>query len=495
MVVGSVLAGTWFSWVTLGAVLERLTWVAADDHLDAAPEAHAPAPAPALAPVPVTLTHVGLRYSGSSQDALADVDLTVAPGEFLAVVGDNGSGKSTLARILAGAQPTAGTVERAGAVGLGRAGGTAVVSQRPESQVLGVLVADDVVWGLPAGTEVDVDGLLEAVGLSGMGDRETTTLSGGELQRLAVAAALARGPRLLVSDESTSMVDAAGRDRLVALLAALPRRSGMTVVHVTHRESEAAGADRVLHLHGGRVVDHPVQWAAKAPQQETPPVPSNMPVLQLMDVAHRYAQGTPWERPALHGLQLTVHEGEGLLVVGGNGSGKSTLAWVLAGLLQPSTGRCLLDGRPVDEQVGAVALAFQHARLQVQRPTVGQDIAAAAGVAQGPAVRAALREVGLDPALAGRGIDELSGGQLRRVALAGLLARRPRVLVLDEPLAGLDPPSRRVLIQLLGRLRREHGLTLVVISHDLEGMEGACSRTVRLERGRLAEPQVIGGAR
>lgn len=493
VVIATVLVGTWFSWVVIGAVLERLTWVGAVDHLDATLERGEPGPLPAV------LTGVSFRYPGSSHDGLSGVNLTVEPGVFLAVMGRNGSGKSTLARVLAGAPPSAGTVTRPGAVGLGQLGGTAVVSQRPESQVLGVLVADDVVWGLPVGTDVDVEGLLDAVGLTGLRNRYTSTLSGGELQRLAVAAALARRPRLLISDESTSMVDAAGRQALIGILAALPRRYGMAVVHVTHLESEATRADRVVHLRDGRIapaerLDPGADRTAGLPTSATTRPPwSPTPILQLLDVGHTYAAGTPWEQPALRGVRLAVDAGEGVLVVGGNGSGKSTLAWVLAGLLRPSEGRCLLDGRPVDEQVGGVALAFQHARLQVQRPTVGEDIVAAAGRSDWVMVADALRSVGLDPALASRGVDALSGGQLRRVALAGLLARRPRVLVLDEPLAGLDAPSRRGLVDVLADLRRTAGLTLVVISHDVEGMGAACSRTVGLECGRLAAPVPAAG--
>src|SRR4029077_6248937 len=127
-------------------------------------------------------------------------------------------------------------------------GGTAIVFQRPELQVLGVRVRDDVVWGLGQPHGVNVAALLDRVGLPSFADRETSTLSGGELQRLAVAAALARRPRLLISDESTAMVDERGRAQLLTLLRSLVTHEGITVVHVTHHRSESAIADRVVAL-------------------------------------------------------------------------------------------------------------------------------------------------------------------------------------------------------------------------------------------------------
>jgi energy-coupling factor transporter ATP-binding protein EcfA2 len=207
-----------------------------------------------LGAVPVTLRGVGYRYPGASRDAIAGVHLTIEPGSFVAVVGNNGSGKSTLASIVAGFAPTAGTVERAGGVGIGRIGGTARVFQRPESQVLGARVADDIRWGLARATISDagIDELLTRVGLEGFAMRDTATLSGGELQRLAIASALARRPGLLVSDESTAMLDPDGRATVVAALRAAVE-AGTTVVHVTHEPQEAAQADVVVHLDDGRV--------------------------------------------------------------------------------------------------------------------------------------------------------------------------------------------------------------------------------------------------
>jgi energy-coupling factor transport system ATP-binding protein len=144
----------------------------------------------------------------------------------------------------------------------------------------------------------------------------------------------------------------------------------------------------------------------------------------------------------------------------------------------------LLGGQPVTAQVGSVGLAFQHARLQLQRATVVADLRAA-GASDDAAAGRALASVGLDVAIGERRIDELSGGQQRRVALAGILARQPKVLVLDEPLAGLDQPSQEGLVGLLADLRARSGLTVVVISHDLEGMDRVCDRVVRLDGGRV----------
>lgn len=139
-------------------------------------------------------------------------------------------------------------------------------------------------------------------------------------------------------------------------------------------------------------------------------------------------------------------------------------------MTRPTGGDCALDGRPTADQVGSVALSFQHSRLQLQRPTVAEDILAAAGRRGYGRERAAgttkndrdfvlgsLELVGLPGELAGRSIDALSGGQMRRVALAGLLASRPRLPVLDEPLAGLDLESRRELLDTLGTLRPATG--------------------------------------
>jgi len=363
--------------------------------------------------------------------------------------------------------------------------------------VLGTRVADDVVWGLPPGTKIDVDRLLREVGLDDLAERDTGSLSGGELQRLALAAALAREPAMLIADEVTTMVDQEGREGLLGVLSGLTKRHRTALIHITHYNNEADSADRTLNLSDSPDNTDMVDSTSAPMPAATAADPHGPPALELVGVGHEYGLGTPWAKTALRGVSFAVEQGEGVLIHGGNGSGKSTLAWIMAGLTIPTTGACLLDGRPTHEQVGAVALSFQAARLQLMRSHVDLEVASAAGFSPKDTdrVAAALSVVGLDPALGKRRIDQLSGGQMRRVVLAGLLACSPRALILDEPLAGLDTASQRGLLRLLEDLRRDRGLTVVVISHDFVGLEDLCPRVLHLHDGLLEPVSATAGGR
>src|SRR3984957_15983202 len=477
----SIIGISLIGWWALSRVLERMRGIPDVHKLDT-PAENAP-----IAPVPVRLDQVRFRYPNTDHDALSALSLDVHPGEHLAITGANGSGKTTLMLMLAGREPTSGTIERPGAVGLGRLGGTAVVMQDPESQVLGTRVADDLVWGLPPGTPVDVGRLLSEVGLDAHAERDTGSLSGGELQRLAVAAARAREPALLIADEVTSMVDQQGREALLGVLSHLKQRHRTALVHITHYNNEADSADHVVNLSDSGDNTDMVETTAAPRATAAMGHDSSAPVLELASVGHEYGSGTPWAKTALRDVSFAVHQGDGLLIHGGNGSGKSTLAWIMAGLTVPTTGTCLLDGRPTHEQVGAVALSFQAARLQLMRSRVDLEVASAAGFSpkDEDRVATALAVVGLDSTLAKRRIDQLSGGQMGRLVLPGLLARSPRALILDEPLAGLDAATQRGLLRLLEELLREQGLTVVVISHDFGGLEEICPRTLDLRDGVL----------
>ena len=539
-----VLAARWL----LGAILRRITLDPGWDPLQDAPTdpgADSDDAATASSPLPLTLTDAAFTYPGVDHPALSDVTLTLQRPEYTVVVGPNGSGKSTLALLLAGANPSAGT--RTGGGILGQVGGTALVGQRTELLVLGQHVAEDVTWGMSERdiATLDLDALLERVGLTGLADADPRSLSGGQLQRLALAGTLARSPRLLISDESTAMIDRDGRADMLDLLASLPE-TGIAVVHITHDPAEAARADRVITIRSGRILSDTrtgatasltsIDQAKASPAQpetsrethgdtarqggatgDAPPASSlnaegeriwgspsliNTEHLWADRVAHTYDLGTPWEKPVLRDVNLILDPGQAMLITGDNGSGKTTLSRILTGLLLPTWGTVTLGGKPMERRVGDVALSMQFARLQLQRPSVRSDILAAAGhgprIGTGSAhrkgsisreqgdriVAEAMELVGLDPALASRGIDDLSGGQMRRVALAGLFASHPRVLILDEPMAGLDMASRELLISVL-KERRRAGLSILVISHDLEGMDALCDTHRHLREGVL----------
>jgi energy-coupling factor transport system ATP-binding protein len=485
-VLALVVVGCTLSWLVGHRILNAF---------DGPREDHAPTPDVGAGvvpePVPVDLVDVTVRYPTRNEPALSDVTMSLGTGELVAVVGENGSGKSTLTRVLVGRAPTSGRVLRPGSAGLGAPRGSAVVFQRPEAQVLGVRVSDDLRWGLRPDDHLDVGRALDTVGLSGFADRETSTLSGGELQRLAIASARVRDPQLLVSDEATSMLDPAGRREVMELL----RRTasdGVTVVHVTHDRHEAAIADRIVQLRDGRIIttSEPVRAPTTRVEEPITVRRARLGHLSFRGVGHVYSARTPWAHRSLEPLDLEIGPGEGVVVGGHNGSGKSTLAWIAAGLVVPTEGRVFLDGRPADRQVGRVGLSFQHPRLQLLAPIVEQELCESAGVDQ-DAAHDALRRVGLPPeAFASRRVDRLSGGEQRRLVVASLLARRAPVVILDEPFAGLDGEGRALLLASLRALRATTGATLLVISHE-EGLPtGVAERFVRLDRGRVVEDRV-----
>lgn len=221
-----------------------------------------------------------------------------------------------------------------------------------------------------------------------------------------------------------------------------------------------------------------------------------MPIV-LEQLSHHYRSG-PRVSVALEDISLTIHDGELLVLIGHTGSGKSTLAQHLNGLLEPTSGRVLVDGEDINQK-GArrralrfrVGLVFQYPEHQLFEETVFKDIAfgpknmGLTGQQVDQRVREAMARVGLDfEEMKDRSPFELSGGQMRRVALAGVLAMQPRVLVLDEPTAGLDPRARDFLLGDIKRLNQE-GTTVVMISHAMDDVARLATRVAVLEKGRL----------
>ena len=219
----------------------------------------------------------------------------------------------------------------------------------------------------------------------------------------------------------------------------------------------------------------------------------------LEHVTHTYQPGSPFQATAIRDVSVTIREGEFLALIGHTGSGKSTLAQHVNGLLKPTSGRVLLDGQDIHQKGydkkevrRKVGLVFQYPEHQLFEETVAKDVAFGPknlGLPENEIrerVDEALMKVGLDE----KGIQEkspfeLSGGQMRRVALAGVLAMRPRILVLDEPAAGLDPQSREDMLQLISGLHQQ-GTTVVMVSHSMDDVARFATRAVVMEHGTIA---------
>ncbi len=213
-----------------------------------------------------------------------------------------------------------------------------------------------------------------------------------------------------------------------------------------------------------------------------------------------YMTGGPYETHALHDVSMTIEDGEFVGLIGHTGSGKSTLVQHLNGLLMPSSGRVLVDGMDLaDKETDRravrckVGLVFQYPENQLFEETVEKDIAFGPknlGLAQEEIdrrVRDAMRRVALDyDSIAQRSVFELSGGQMRRVAIAGVLAMEPRVLVLDEPCAGLDPRGREEILGLISDLHKESGTTIVMVSHSMDDVASLAERVIVMNKGEVA---------
>ena len=264
-----VLAARWL----LGAILSRISLDAGWDPLLAATARSADPRegAEASSPLPLTLTDAAFTYPGADHPALSGVTLTLERPEYTVVVGHNGSGKSTLALLLAGAEPGSGVREGGGV--LGAVGGTALVGQRSELLVLGQSVAEDVTWGMSAEQidDLDLEELLERVGLAGLTDADPRSLSGGQLQRLALAGALARSPRLLISDEEfVTAARATGASRARILLShIIPNSMAPIIVYATVALGTFIVSEASLSFMGIGLPTSVVSWGADISSAQT----------------------------------------------------------------------------------------------------------------------------------------------------------------------------------------------------------------------------------
>ena len=404
-----------------------------------------------------------------SPPALREVSLEVERGEVVLLLGASGSGKSTLVRALAGLVPWfhggrfEGRVDVAGRDTRSTrptelAGTVATVFQDPEDQVILGRVDSEVAFALenigalPETILPRVHRALAAVGIAGFSDRSVTEISGGELQRVCLASALALEPELLLLDEPTSQLDPAGAEAFFEL--ALGGEAGV-VISEQRPANALRYADRVLFLEQGRVLldarrDDAVEWLAEHRPAWVEQQPGFNQIAVVGEVACSVENVSfAYERTVLENVSLELRRGEVVALTGPNGSGKTTLAKLVAGLLEPQSGRVV--------RAGTAAMLLQDPGRYLVRERADEEVALGSDL---PRARKMLAAVGLAGSEA-RHPRDLSTGERERLALATVLVADPDVLVLDEPTRGVDPERRQELAALL-RAHAAERATLVV---------------------------------
>jgi peptide/nickel transport system ATP-binding protein len=508
--------------------------------------------------------HVGFGPAATAREVVHGVSFELGVGEVLAIVGESGSGKSVTAlssnRLIdyAGGRITKGRIELLRADGsvmdITAAGRRELVGIRGAE--IGMIFQEPMTSLNPVltiGTQIEESfrlhrGLtgrraraaaqeaLERVRIPDAGRRLAATpdqLSGGMLQRVMIAMALACNPRLLIADEPTTALDVTVQAQIMALLAELRRETGMSMIFISHDIGLVAGiADRLMVMQDGRaveqgeldrVLDHPQHpytshllhavphfsaGAAARSDGARSAAPLPKPTLDVDDLVVRYKLKGGWfGRPAgavhaVDGVAFDLMPGETLAIVGESGSGKSTTARAVLGLVPPTRGAFTVEAhaaRPGQSRL-PVQMVFQNPYASLNPRLDVEQLLAEPVIATGRRIDAAVRarmttllaRVGLPADSLARYPHQFSGGQRQRLCIARALMLDPAVLVLDEAVSALDVSVQARVLELLVDLQREYGLAYLFISHDMAVVERIAHRVAVMFAGQIVE---IGDAR
>lgn len=417
-----------------------------------------------------------------------------------------------------------------------------IVFQNPDNQMVAANVEEEVAFGpenLGMESDIIVARVKQALEQVRMWKRRKTApnhLSGGQKQRIAIAGILAMHPDYIVLDEPTAMLDPKGRKEVMEALQRLNQEQEMTVILITHDMEEAALASRVILLADGQVrfdgtpekffgadvllaemgMEAPLSYRVQQAMGSAANLQSgagekrdkckidaldifekDKDLLSLQHVSYIYSPGTAYEKVALDDVSLSLGKGEIVGLAGHTGSGKSTMIQLLNGLLKPTGGTVTFEGKDIHAKGysgnylrSRVGMVFQYPEHQMICDTVWEDVAFGPGKqglteeACNARVEEALRFVDLPEKYYQASPLQLSGGQKRRVAIAGVLAMHPEYIILDEPAAGLDAEGKREIFDRIRRMSREQGIGVLLVSHSMEDLAEYADRIIVLDDGK-----------